>query len=191
MPIVSGILAVVLGLPIGIQNDTTVVLARHAVDLTGDGHDEVIEVIGSGGSIDSLGVQLTIRTGGDVLYTDTLKSLTRTVGFDAGRRVLSRDDHLKRFAGLQEFYFSADRFSTPRAFLEHLHRSTPRRIELIPHEIEGSLGRRLAPRTGERIWSEIMRDMVPVFTYAVGGDGILAVAWSSSERRFVQVWGCC
>ncbi len=78
---------------------TTVGLGTVERDLTGDGLPEILSLIGRGQTIDSMEVTFLITSAGVALY-DTRWHVTRTVGFDAGRRQLSAAEHRARLKDL-------------------------------------------------------------------------------------------
>jgi hypothetical protein len=79
--------------------DTVVTLDVVERDLTGDGVAEILSLTGVGATIDSLDVTFRIQSSGQTIHTETWP-MTRTVGFDAGRRTLSATEHHAR---LKEF----------------------------------------------------------------------------------------
>ena len=84
------------------QADTTVVLGLVERDLTGDGEPETLRVVGVGPTIDNLEATFTIESAGKTIYRFKLEPLTRTVGFDAGRQVLSAEQHRARLTDRME-----------------------------------------------------------------------------------------
>ena len=77
-----------IAMTVAFQSDTTIVLGLTERDLTGDGSAETLVVIGVGRTIDDLNADFTIESAGTTVYRFKLQPLTRTVGFDAGRRVI-------------------------------------------------------------------------------------------------------
>jgi hypothetical protein len=72
--------------------DTTLNLGVVQRDLTADGVPETLSLVGRGKSTDSLEVTFSITSSGRTVY-ETRWRMTRVVGFDAGRRVLSAAEH--------------------------------------------------------------------------------------------------
>ena len=48
-----------------------------------------------------------------------------------------------------------------------------------------------AVEMGEQVWREIQASAALVFEYSPGGDRVVAIAWSASARRFVNLVECC
>ena len=174
-----------------VSSDTTVVLGSRSVDLTGDGQAEILEVIGTQRSPDSLEVNFVIRSARGVLYEASLAPLKRTVGFDAGARRLSVADYQDLVDGYGEFFFSVHKFKTATEFENQLRRSAPRHVSAIPDVIardsEGSSDRTAA----SKIWDSIKLRGGTVFEYSPGGDAIVAIAWSRTNQRFYGLIECC
>src|SRR5687767_4230232 len=105
-------------------SDTTIVLARVERDLTGDGAPEVLSVVAAGPSVDSLtDVQFTIDAEGRTLYQFRLAPLTRTVGYDGGRRSISAQEHRARLRDFAGWFFAESKFQRPAAFVDFLRQS--------------------------------------------------------------------
>lgn len=200
-----------------VPQDTVLVLGVHEADLTGDGEVEVLRVVGVGASIDSLAVTFTIESAGETLFAAQLSPLTRTVGFDAGRRRLSRAEHLQRLEDFGAQFFREDRFRTPAEFLDMLNLQLRRHVALIPVVIARDRRRRpvmdslaalgLAPgqvrlqanrilsasdTTGAgAIWNDIQSHGGLVFQFSPGGDTSLAIGWSEADHQFYRLLECC
>lgn len=169
--------------------DTTIVLGSHRVDLTGEGEPEVLQLIGVGKSLDNLEVTLLITSSDDTLYNRRLRSLTRTIGFDAGRRVLTEAEHRKFIEEYESFFFASSKFRTPDEFTEKL---LPTMIEDIPGVIAAQRKNAGGDDSGaKRIWEEIKTSGVLTFQYSAGGDAVTAIAWSQLDQRFYHLWHCC
>src|SRR5947199_7874391 len=82
-----------------VLSDTTVRLGTVERDLTGDGVPETLSLTGRGQTVDSLEVTFTITSSGRTVY-ERKWPMTRAIGFDAGRRLLSAAEHRAR---LNEF----------------------------------------------------------------------------------------
>lgn len=162
------------------DGDTIVTLARTESDLTGDGTPELLLVVGTGPSLDSLARRFTIESAGRVLFEDELMPMTRTIGFDAGKRVLSEDEHRARLDEFQDWFFGDHRFRRFDDFVDELRRSfRVDHMSAVPDSVRG------------RVWDELEAAGVMVFQYSSGGDGIGAIAWSDRDQRFYQLLQCC
>jgi hypothetical protein len=208
----------VLALATAAQVDTVVVLRIVQRDLTGDGRPEVLRLIGTGRSIDSLDVTFTIESPTEVLFTTALAPLTRIVGIEAGKRELSSKEHHARIASFGDWFFGATKFMRPDEFVEQLREQARLHIARIPtaiardrrrpivvdslvaaglprwqaeHRAQYLLGDPLDLSEAARRWEEIQRARVTVFTYSPGGDGATAIAWSNHDQRFYRLWECC
>lgn len=171
--------------------DTTVVLGTRSVDLTGDGEQEVLRLVGNGASLDSLEVTFSVESSGRVLYRQTLHPVTRTAGFDAGKRTLSVREHRQRLRDIESFFFAAEKFSSPATFVEKLRRIAPRHLDAIPAVIARDSGSAVDEPRAAAIWKEILQGPAVVFEFSSGGDAVTAIAWSEAEQRFFRLWECC
>lgn len=171
--------------------DTVVVLGSRSVDMTGDGQPELLQVVGAGESLDSLDVTFSIIASDQVLYSDRLRTMTPTAGFDAGRRTLSPEDYRRRLAEFEARFFAEQKFLTTDEFIEKLRGRASRHIHQIQRVIardgEGSMDLEKA----DAVWEDIQGRALVVFEYSGGGDGITAIAWSEIDRRFHRLWECC
>lgn len=198
--------------------DTVIMLGTVERDMTGDGRSEVLRLTAVGKSIDSLDVTLVIESSGDTLFQTPLSPLTRTVGFDGGRRQLSAVEHRARLDQFSAGFFDDARFSPPDRFVERLRGSAPARVAEIPHVIAQDRQRQSVvdslraaghpAREAERrvpslsgmeldtvyavdVWEEIQRVGVTVFRFSPGGDAVTAIAWSPRDQRFYRLLECC
>jgi hypothetical protein len=201
--------------------DTTVVLGLLERDLTGDGQLEVLRLQGVGESTDSLTVTFTIEAGDRVLYRASHLPVTKTVGYDAGRRLLSAEEHADRLAEYGAFFFADEKFQSPEQFVEDWLMNGRHHVLLIPEVIardarrqvvidslvsegqeletatQGSwrlLGDTNSPEAlarGEGVWMSIQRSRMTVFEYSPGGDSVIPIAWSEAEGRFYRLVECC
>ena len=176
--------------PLALQAAVAVPLAFVERDLTGDGEPEVLRVVGVGPSIDELDVTFTIESGGAEVYRTALAPLTRTVGFDAGRRELSADEHRTRLIEFGAWFFGEGKFQSPSAFVESLTASAPGRVPQIPEVIASDRPGPL-PVDGRAIWDEIRAAPVTIFGFSPGGDTVEAIGWSPSRGRFFRLLECC
>jgi hypothetical protein len=196
------------------ETDTVVTLGMVERDLTGDGRPEVLRLTGVGQPSDSLDVTLVIESSGDTVFQARLLPLTRTVGFDAGRRKLSPAEYRTRLDQYGGWFFGDGKFARPAEFVEQLGET---RRAAIPYLIArdrrrqmidslraagrpASEAERNAPSPSrERLdsadavdaWEKIQRSGVTVFTYSPGGDAVFGIVWSARDRRFYRLWECC
>jgi hypothetical protein len=185
------VFSVLLVSAVAMQSDTTVVLGMVERDLTGDGKPEVLRLVGTGKTIDSLDVALSIESFGKTVYRMSLAPLTRRVGFDADRRMRTHAQQRKRVAEFGRWFFGDNKFLRPAAFLSSWGSQAPGRLAKIPEYIarDGAF----YPDTvrAKFIWSEIQRSGVRIFEIASGGDAVVAIGWSGRDRRFYRVMECC
>jgi hypothetical protein len=200
-----------------VQADTIVILGMIERDLTGDGQPEVLRLIGSGQSIDSLDVTFLIESSGEIIFRMGLHPLT-TASFAEARRVLSSNEHRARLNTFGDWFFGDTKFMRPDEFVEMLLSSARLHVPRIPEVIARDRRRQLvidslvatghssseirhkAPLLvavpldtagGARTWEEIQTTGVTVFTYSPGGDTVSAIAWSMRDQRFYHLWVCC
>ena len=175
---------------VALQSETKVVLGEVQRDLTGDGKPEVLRVLGVGPTIDSLAATFTIESAGRTIYRFELVPLTRTVGFDGGRRTVSAEQHRARIKEFGRWFFAEEKFERPDQFVNSLVRKAPRRVAEIPHVIEHD--RRVSDTVaGSEIWLEIQKAPVTIFTFSPGGDEIVSIGWSARAGRFYRLLDCC
>ena len=103
-----------------LQADTTVVLGHVERDSTGDGKPEILRVVGVGPTIYDLGVTFTIESAGKSIYKYDMGRMTRTVGFDAGRDVISEEQHRTRIKEFGSWFFLEKHFMQPQEYVEFL-----------------------------------------------------------------------
>lgn len=213
----GGAVPAVSSTPILRQGDTVVTLGMVERDLTGDGRPEVLRLTGVGRPTDSLDVTLVIESSGETLFRTKLFPLTRTVGFDAGRRKLSAAEYRTRLDQFGGWFFGDGKFARPAEFAEQLRSETPGRMADIPFVIARDRKRQLfeslraaghpvpeAQRSAPSLsrewldtadavatWEKIKRSGVTVFTYSPGGDAVYGIVWSARDRRFYRLWECC
>lgn len=187
MSIAIGLLASLLvGAP-----DTTIVLGRLERDLTGDGTPEVLSVVAAGPSVDSLTyVRFTIESAGRTLYQFRLAPLTRTIGYDAGRRTLSSTEHRARLRNFPSWFFHESKFQQPAAFVASLRQSARLHIREIPAVMTRHRDRSDSSNAAA-VWQEMQNAPITVFTFSPGGDEIVAIGWSQRTQRFYRLLECC
>jgi hypothetical protein len=172
-------------------SDTTIVLARLERDLTGDDAPEVLAVVAAGPSIDSLtNVQFTIEAAGRMLYQFRLAPLTRTVGYDGGRRSISAQEHRARLRDFAGWFFAESKFQRPAAFVNFLRRSLRLHIPEIPAVMTRYRHARDSSDAAT-IWKEMQSSPVTIFTFSPGGDAIVSIGWSARTRSFYRLLECC
>ena len=172
-----------------LQADPTVVLGLVERDLTGDGKPEILRLVGVG-PIDNLSVTFTIEDGGKTVYQFELAPLTRTVGFDAGRHVISAEEHRARVKEFGRWFFAENKFQRPDEFVARLGVEAPRRRAEIPDVIARD---RQSSSTvdGSVIWQEIQKAPLTIFTFSPGGDALVAIGWHVRTGRFYRLLECC
>ena len=169
--------------------DTTVRLGAVERDLTGDRIPEVLSLTGRGQTVDSLEVTFAITSSGRTLYERKWR-MTRVVGFDAGRRVLSVAEHRARLREVGGSFFADSKFMSPEAFLSWLGRSARLRIALIPDVISRAMASPDSARA-RVIWESMQSSSITVFQFSPGGDAILTIGWSATDARFYNLLECC
>jgi hypothetical protein len=170
--------------------DTTVILGVVERDLTGDGKPETLRVAGVGHTVDSLAVTFSIEASGRTIYRFSLAPLTRTVGFDAGRRTMSAGEHRARLKEFGPRFFADAKFQSPSAFVDSLRVWARGRVAKIPELI----ARDQQPTdsvSAIRIWGDIQNSPATIFTFSPGGDAIVAIGWSARAQRFYRLLECC
>ena len=172
------------------QAGTTLVLGSVSRDLTGDDERELLRVVGVGPTIDNLAVTFTIEAAGKVVYRAELAPLTRVVGFDAGRRIVSVEEHRARVEEFGRWFFAEQKFQRPGEFLESLRGSAPGRVaeilEVIARERPAA-----DARDASAIAREILSSPTTIFTFSPGGDMLVAIGWSAQAKRFYRLMECC
>jgi hypothetical protein len=184
------ITSILVPLIVVFQTGTTVVLGSVSWDLTGDGEPELLRLIGVGPTIDDLAVIFTIESAGKVVYRAELAPLTRVAGFDAGRRIVSLEEHRTRVEEFGRWFFAEEKFQRPSEFLGSLRGSLPRRVAEIPNVV-ASDGPSDDTRDGSVIAQEILESPATIFTFSPGGDTLEAIGWSAQARRFYRLLECC
>jgi hypothetical protein len=172
------------------QPSTTITLGSLERDLTGDKQPEILRVVAVGPTHDNLDVTFTIESAGRTLCRFKLAPLTRTVGFDAGRHVVSSEEHRARIKEFGQWFFADEKFLRPEEFVDSLRREAPGRVAEIPDVIARD---RQASDTvpGSVIWQEIQSAPITIFTFSPGGDAIVAIGWSARAGRFYRLLECC
>jgi hypothetical protein len=170
-------------------SDTTVQFGIVERDLTGDGVPETLSLTGRGQTIDSLEMTFTIVSSGRTIY-ERKWSMTRAVGFDAGRRMLSSEEHRARLAEFGRWFFGDTKFMSPDQFLTKLGASPRSHVRLIPEVIASELDPADRSRA-EMIWNQMQNSGITIFEFSVGGDAITAIGWSVTDQRFYRLLACC
>ena len=170
-----------------IPPDTTVTFGVVTRDLTGDTIPEVLTLVGTGRTVDSLQVTFTITSSGRSLRSQSWR--LGPASFDTQRQI-SAAEYRTRLNEYGGWFFSETKFMSPRGFLSWLQAASRRRIPLIPVAI----GRDLAPSDtvrARRIWAQMQSAAITVFQFSSGGDRIQVIGWSATERRFYDLVECC
>ncbi len=170
--------------------DTTIVLGIVGRDLTGDGRPEVLQLVGTGKSLDSLHLTLSIEAAGKVIFTTAVAPLTRRVGFDADRRMRTSAQQRQLVSKFGRLFFADEKFVSPVAFTAAWGQSTRRLAEVPVHIARDG---RFYPDTARArsIWDEMQRTTIAIFEFSSGGDAIVAIGWSPRDRRFYRIMECC
>jgi hypothetical protein len=182
--------AFVIACTSALRADTTLVLGHAERDLTGDGKPEILRVVGVGPTIYDLGVTFTIESAGKTIYRYDMGRMTRTVGYDAGRHVISEEQHRARLDEFGQFFFHENKFQQPAEFIGGWRKQAPGRLAETPSVIE----RDRSPSdkiSGSVIWDEIQNAPVTIFTFSPGGDLIEAIGWNARAGRFYRLVSCC
>ena len=180
-----------LFLALSAQPDTTVVLGRADRDLTGDGKPEVLQLVGTGKTIDSLEVVFSISSEGAILYRTRLAPITRRVGFDADRRMRSRPEQRAFLAQFGGWFFHKDKFLKPSEFTSAWKSQAPGRLADVLENIARDGGFFPDSARAQSIWREIQDTGVTIFEFSAGGDAVTALGWSARTRRFYRLIECC
>jgi hypothetical protein len=182
-----------------VPKDSVIVLGTVERDLTGDGQPEILRLTAVGRPADSLDVTFVIESAGYTLFREQLRPLTRSVGFDAGRRKLSPAEYRTRLDEFDDWFFGPRKFMQPEEYVEKLRRSAPGSIAEIPDVIARARARQIPSEVSApldsagaaALWDEIRQSGVTVFNYSRGGDATTAIAWSARDRRFYPLLECC
>ena len=215
------VIAVLVASIVALQADTVVVIGMAERDLTGDGQPEMLRLIGIRRSVDSLDVTLSIESDGRTVYRVRLAPMTRTVGFDRGRRTLSRAQYRKHLAEFGKWFFAPTKFKRPSEFVKSWREQAPRSLAEVPNVIARDRKASLtvdslvalghSPIEAKRIaqsvilgtmssadstravatWNEIQESGVTLFEFSAGGDNVTAIGWSRRDRRFYRLLECC
>jgi hypothetical protein len=177
-----------MALTSGLRADTTVVLGHAERDLTGDGKPEILRVVGVGPSIYDLGVTFTIESAGKTIYRYDMGRMTRTVGFDAGRHVVSEEQHRVRIKEFGQWFFDEKKFMRPQEYVEFLRVHAREHIADIPNLIDRQASDAVP---GSVIWEGMLNSPITIFTFSPGGDTIEAIGWHAPAGRFYELLSCC
>lgn len=169
--------------------DTTVSLGSVQRDLTGDGVPETLTLTGRGHTIDSLDLRFTITSAGRTVY-EKRWSVTRVIGFDAGRRTLSAVEHRARLNELGSAFFAPAKFMSPDGFLAKLRASARGHIALIPEVIARDGGPQDSSQA-RLVWDGMQTAGITIFEFSAGGDAVTTIGWSRSDHRFYRLLECC
>ena len=171
-----------------LQANTTVLLGHAERDLTGDGKPEILRVVGVGPSIYDLGVTFTVESAGTTIYRSDMARMTRTVGYDAGRHVLSEEQHRARIKDFGSWFFDDKKFMRPHEYVEYLRARARLRIAETPNLIERHAS---DTASGAVIWESMLNSPITIFTFSPGGDTIEAIGWHAPAGPFYELLSCC
>ena len=173
-----------------LQASQTMALGSVERDLTGDGKPETLRLVGVGPAIDNLDITFTIESDGKTIYRSKMMPLTRSAGFDAGRRTLSLKEFQARLEEFPRWFFGKEKFHRPAEYVEHLRGMSREAAADIPNAI--ARDRQPAEtRDGAEIWNEIFNSPVTIFEFSPGGDTVVAIGWSARAGRFYRLLECC
>ena len=172
-------------------SDTTIILGQIRRDLTGDGDPEDLTLFGFGWSTDSLDVTLVIESRGRLLYRSQLRPLTPTNGPGGKRQPRSSQEHEAYLAEYGSWFFGPSKFMKPLEFERSWRAMAPRRVDAIPSTLPKEVGSAADTLRGAEVWREMHRIDVTIFEFSPGGDGITAIAWSPTHKRFLRLVECC
>lgn len=184
------ILAAVASL-VTVSADTTWVMASRSIDLTADGREELLELVGTLEAPDSVTVRFTIRSPDRVLYEADLAPLTRRIGYDRRRGLRSREEYRTHIAEFGSWFLSDVKFMTAMEFEAKWRRSGPLHLAEIPAVIARDSALPMGTAQAAGIWDAIRARDGMVFEYSPGGDGIVPIAWSLVHERFFRLVECC
>lgn len=165
--------------------DTTISFGVVTRDLTGDSIPETLTLTGVGKTIDDLAVSFTIRSSDQILYTRNWR-LTRA-SFDP-RGGVSDHELRTRLAEYGAWFFDASKFKTPAGFVSELQSSARLHIPMIPQVIARQMGDSV--RAGV-IWREMQAAPITTFAFSPGGDLVMTIGWSATDRQFYNLLECC
>lgn len=165
--------------------DSILTLGRVERDLTGDSVPEVLNLTGVPVTADSLVVSLTIQSAGKTLYRLTWP-LKRSTAVDYGRKKLSDVEWQTFLNELGPAFFKPTKFKSTDGFLAMLRKNARLHVDLIP-DVMGRDG----ARDAATLWAEMQTSGVTVFEFSTGGDGVTAIAWSTTDKRFYRLLECC
>ena len=177
-----------MALTSALQANTTVLLGHAERDLTGDGKPEILRVVGVGPSIYDLGVTFTVESAGTTIYRYDMGRMTRTVGYDAGRHVISEEQHRARIKDFGSWFFDDKKFMRPQEYVDFLRAEARGHIAEIPHLIDRQADKTV---TGSAIWEAMLNSPITIFTFSPGGDSINAIGWHAPVGRFYELLSCC
>jgi hypothetical protein len=173
-----------------VQGDTTIVLGTAERDLTGDGKPEILTLVGLGRTADSLVVTLSIASVDGTLYRAHIALPSRSK-FDKELRASLRMSYHAWLEDVGQSFFADVKFKQPSAYLESLRKSAPLHIDDIPAVIARDRGTPADSARGLAIWTEMVKAGVTIFQFSPGGDTIIAIGWSATDRRFYRLLECC
>jgi hypothetical protein len=172
-------------------SDTTLILGVVHRDLTGDGKAEILTLTGVGRTVDSLDVSLTIESGRSVVYRYSLWPVTRKIGVSRDQGGRSATEHRAWLSWYGRWFFGETKFKSPDAFKRDWGEWARARLEAVAEVIARDGGFGDDTTRGAAIWTEIQRNQVTIFEFSPGGDTIVAIGWSESDRRFYRLVECC
>jgi hypothetical protein len=173
-------------------------LATAHRDMTGDGVEETLRLVGWGDPSGHLWATFSIESAGGILYEDEFE-LSRTAGFEPGDRGLGDEEWGRRVDWHSAHFFDEEQFWTWRQFRERRGPPTwgggPPPFELI--ETQKALAAARKPRPLEvggsdraraiEEWNRVVASGVPLFFYAPPGSRAAGLVWSREHQRFFDI----
>jgi hypothetical protein len=195
-------------------NESIAVRRSRAVDLTGDGRADRVEVTAHGARYDSLDVVLTIHgADGDTLWREEWPSLLYFQYDDVNEHT---PESLARVVQSHvDTLLHDSRFGMSGGLPARLRMSTTPMVDIMREAAQYHLaeldwrrqaGLRPAQPTPPAAHSVINASTVtrervervldelsarPSFMYFAGGEATYAIAWSGIENAFVRIYACC
>src|SRR6266498_298947 len=82
------------------------------------------------------------------------------------------------------------KFMSPERFLANLRSSARLHIPLIPEVISHQMPGPDSSRA-RRIWEEMQTAGITIFEFSPGGDAVMSIGWSATDKQFYNLLECC
>jgi hypothetical protein len=129
----------------------------------------------------------TIRSSGRTLYTRTWR-LARA-NYDGGGTPTGAE-HRARLSEYGRWFFGDTKFMSPERFLANLRSSARLHIPLIPEVISHQMTGPDSTRA-RMIWEQMQTAGITIFEFSPGGDAVMSIGWSATDRQFYNLVECC